>query len=548
MTADIDQGRILVIGMANSAHTVSWINHARVACRVFVLSVTEPQPLESLRPWIRVRTTADVYRLERSEVGLVSLTDDQREAAASRERGWSYRREPSPAAPDTTAVSPEDIRTAVNLIQPDVVHSMETQMAGYLTLEARSRHGGSFPYWLHSNWGSDLFHFLKLPGHLAPLSMLAKLVDGYTAECRRDLALFRKLGFGGEAFGIIPNSGGLAPGLLESSERYQPPSARRTIALKGYHGWSGRANLGLAALALIEQDLEEFEIRVVNPDPPVHQMIERLRATSSLDLRVDPWVPHDEALKRRFDDRIAIGLSITDGISISLLESMGAGAFPIQSDMGCAQEWIENGVTGFVVSPHDTAALAEAIRTAVHDDAMVDQAARANHSVIQERWSSPGQRRRIRSIYGKILRVIARQRRQPSQPLPGDQAWKVLVAEQQRGAMDAERARLRKEVDDLRARLDACGSHRRKEDQAHQELAMELWQLASRLHGHLEGITQSRSWKMTSTLNGICHRIRHGSRLEPVEIPAIPTRPSQATDRGDGEPGCEKRDKQPGDG
>jgi len=63
--------------------------------------------------------------------------------------------------------------------------------------------------------------------------------------------------------------------------------------------------------------------------------------------------------------RIYIGLSISDAISTSLLEAMVMGAFPIQSCTACADEWIEDGKSGFIVPPEDPHVIAEAIRRAL---------------------------------------------------------------------------------------------------------------------------------------------------------------------------------------
>ena len=41
--------------------------------------------------------------------------------------------------------------------------------------------------------------------------------------------------------------------------------------------------------------------------------------------------------------RIYIGCSISDGISTSFLEALANGAFPIQTNTSCANEWISKG-------------------------------------------------------------------------------------------------------------------------------------------------------------------------------------------------------------
>ncbi|NBO68623.1 MAG: glycosyltransferase family 1 protein [Actinobacteria bacterium] len=83
--------------------------------------------------------------------------------------------------------------------------------------------------------------------------------------------------------------------------------------------------------------------------------------------------------------RIYIGISLSDAASMSLLEAMVCGAFPIQTNTSCADEWIVNGKSGFIVSPDDHEGLVKAIRTALENDDLVDEAAQINYEVARNR-------------------------------------------------------------------------------------------------------------------------------------------------------------------
>lgn len=41
----------------------------------------------------------------------------------------------------------------IHSVRPDVVHSLEIQAAGHLTLEAKNNFQVMFPRWLVTNWG-----------------------------------------------------------------------------------------------------------------------------------------------------------------------------------------------------------------------------------------------------------------------------------------------------------------------------------------------------------------------------------------------------------
>ena len=73
----------------------------------------------------------------------------------------------------------------IGTLKPDVIHSLEMQSAGYLTLEARKRLKNVFPPWVVTNWGSDIYFFGKLPEHETKIRKMLNL-DYYSCECRRD--------------------------------------------------------------------------------------------------------------------------------------------------------------------------------------------------------------------------------------------------------------------------------------------------------------------------------------------------------------------------
>jgi glycosyltransferase involved in cell wall biosynthesis len=72
-----------------------------------------------------------------------------------------------------------------------------------------------------------------------------------------------------------------------------------------------------------------------------------------------------------------------DAISTSLIEAMSVGSFPIQSNTSCANEWITDGETGIIVPPEDPEIIELAIRKAISDDNLVDNAAIVNRIKVR---------------------------------------------------------------------------------------------------------------------------------------------------------------------
>lgn len=85
---------------------------------------------------------------------------------------------------------------------------MEIQHAGYSVHEVKQKLD-SFPPWIVTNWGSDIYLFGRLREHQKTIAQILDSCDYYSCECTRDIALARELGFKGNVLPVIPNSGGM---------------------------------------------------------------------------------------------------------------------------------------------------------------------------------------------------------------------------------------------------------------------------------------------------------------------------------------------------
>ena len=93
---------------------------------------------------------------------------------------------------------------------------------------------------------------------------------------------------------------------------------------------------------------------------------------------------HNEFLSKFRIARIYIGLSTSDGISTSFLEALCSGAYPIQSNTSCADEWVSLGIIASIVNL-DSFEIENRIRNALIDDKYVDDSAVNNLQVAANR-------------------------------------------------------------------------------------------------------------------------------------------------------------------
>jgi glycosyltransferase involved in cell wall biosynthesis len=222
----------------------------------------------------------------------------------------------------------------------------------------------------------------------------------YSAECSRDIGLGIEHGFLGEAFDVFPNAGGFSAELL--TRALSKPSTRRRIVIKGHESFVGRASIALEAVERVAPSLSGYELVVYSANLKTRRLATSLRARTGLAITVyrKKVLSHQQMMDLFASARAYVGISLSDGISTSLLEAMVAGCYPIQTNTSCANEWLVDGSTGFIVAVDDIDGIAESLRRALDDDPLVDNAAVANHRVAVARLDAESIRRKSFRFYG----------------------------------------------------------------------------------------------------------------------------------------------------
>lgn len=360
--------KILVVAMADSVHTARWLEQFENSPDEFVLFPSSPHRrihpkisyLLSVSSQMNITIPSGLRR-----TGLLLAVIDK--LIKNQARGLLLRR-------------------IIRAFKPNILHAVETQGAGYIASVALKKISPK-PFFILTLWGSDLFWFRRFKRHELQLQELMPQVDRLAMECQRDVAIANQLGFKGEQFPPFPVTGGYDMANHSDVAVNVQPSLRKLILVKGHTRFVGRGLIALAAMENLAHLLSEYQIVVYSADPKARRKASALGKKHGLSIISfgRGKLSHDQLLKMFKTARIYIGISLSDGISVSLQEAMAGGAFPIQTDTSCADEWIVNGQSGFVVSPTDLASLISAIRTALEDDALVNSAAEINYEVARKR-------------------------------------------------------------------------------------------------------------------------------------------------------------------
>lgn len=296
------------------------------------------------------------------------------------------------------------LREVLKRQQPDFVHALELQHGGYVANRALEDSSIKTKF-IATNYGSDIYWFQQFPKHLAKIKKLLARADRYSAECNRDVDLAKKYGFTGEVMPVFPNAGGFTEEQL--NRPLTPTAQRKVIAIKGYEGWVGRASVAVEALYSLTNELADFKIVFYSCNAKTIRLVKKLKRQTGLDIE---WhgkaeLAHTEMLDLFASARIYVGVSLSDGISTSLLEAMAMGAFPIQTSTACVDEWFKPGETGLVISDIQPEILSLTLSTALFETSSDSSSQTFNQSRILEMARSI----KIRAQSGTFYRLGSKQ-------------------------------------------------------------------------------------------------------------------------------------------
>jgi glycosyltransferase involved in cell wall biosynthesis len=276
------------------------------------------------------------------------------------------------------------LKKVIKKVKPDIIHTLEMQHAGYLTLNAKI-HTNSFPPWIYTPWGNDIYFFGRLPKHKSYIKDVLSSCNYYIPKSDRDIKLAKEFGFKGEILTKLPGNGGININKYKSYWQSGKCSDRNIIMVKGYQGPMNRALVALRALELCSDILENYSILVYSATTEeVKNKIDLLKNDTKLSISIINEKSHAEMLKLYGAAKMSISANITDGVSNSLLESMVMGTFPIESNTSCANEWITHEQTGCIISPEDPESIANAIKFAIENNTIIDRSAEINFQIAEK--------------------------------------------------------------------------------------------------------------------------------------------------------------------
>jgi len=263
------------------------------------------------------------------------------------------------------------LRLAIRDTRPDVVHALRIPYEGIIA----SRAARESPLIL-SSWGQDFVVQAKGDAWIGSRSRTALTeAEGLTADCRRDAAIAKRLGYTGLDPLIVPGNGGVDTQIFRRSARSAHGERLRNslgidsdrVVITNPRGLRSfvRTNEFLRAVAILVPSHRELLAFAVNASPDIRllHLVGELGIEDNV--RIGDRLTQMELADLLSISDIVCSPSTSDGTPNSLLEAMVMGCYVVAGDIDSVREWIKPGVNGELVDPTDPASIAHGLERAL---------------------------------------------------------------------------------------------------------------------------------------------------------------------------------------
>ena len=375
------------MGNFESIHLKRWIEHfIERGHQVSLLSYSgESVQMEGLKVHSLLEdTSGDTQRLPS-------------QASPSRTREWAHRYLPFGFHTARMALKwlRHGIQRKLEEIQPDILHGH------FLVEHAFFAAITGFSPLAVSAWGSDLLLHPKrslinrcLMRYAVSKSALLHVAAPFMVTELKEMGLSHD--------NIVTANLGVSEALLEVQT--QSTAGRPVLVSARKMGPVYNPATIIRAMKLVSQDHPQVLLKLVGKGPlskDLQLLVNQLNLQANVQFL--GFLPAKEVVQILSAADLYLSTSLSDSASIALLEAMAVGLLPIVSDIAGNREWIEDGVNGFLVDPHDSDALAEAITLALKRVDWRREVCQQNKEIVKQRALRKNQMDIVEQAYRELL-------------------------------------------------------------------------------------------------------------------------------------------------
>ena len=290
------------------------------------------------------------------------------------------------------------VRRTIRRIRPDIVHAHYVPSNGMMAASA-----GVHPLVITAH-GSDVHYALKHPIKRRAILYALRRADLVNAVSR---GLEDKiLSLGVPPSRILRLTLGIDTGQFVGLRSERRPGPVRIICTRKMGPVYQCEAIVRATAVLVARGLE-FELTFAAGGPEEAELREQVRH-----LGLDGYVTFlggyrlSELPPMLADADIYVSASLSDGTSLSLLEAMASGAFPVVSDIPANREWLTGHGDGLLFDPPNHEQLADCLARAIGNDQLRHTAVEANRRRVLAEGDRQANMRTLASHYERLTAKI----------------------------------------------------------------------------------------------------------------------------------------------
>jgi sugar transferase (PEP-CTERM/EpsH1 system associated) len=184
-------------------------------------------------------------------------------------------------------------------------------------------------------------------------------------------------------------------------ERRGGEGVGRAVTVARLHAVKDQATL-LRAARRIADARPGFRLALVG-DGPEREGLERLRRELALEEIVRFHGHRDDVRTLLLESDLFMLSSVSEGLSLTLLEAMAAGLPVIATDVGGNREVVTHGETGFLVAPASPEAVASATLSLLDDPARAQAMGRSGRRRVEQVFDLRVMVRRYEALYLELI-------------------------------------------------------------------------------------------------------------------------------------------------
>lgn len=287
------------------------------------------------------------------------------------------------------------VRRACLEFRPDVVSAHFVPNYGVIAALLRPRR------WVLSAWGSDVMTDPgKSPFHRWRAGLVLRRAPYVTSDAQVLTERIRTFGVGADRILTFPY--GVDERAFHPATT-PPPVGPRIVSNRKLEALY-RVDIAIDAFAGVREALPDAALTIAGDGGSRAVLAARAaRSTASPGMTFVGALQHARIPALLREHHIYVSTSPHDTTSVSLLEAMACGLFPVVTDIPANREWIVDGENGRLVPPGEATRLAVALIDSWRDEGLRAHARARNREIIATRGRWEDSMRAARHLFDSLL-------------------------------------------------------------------------------------------------------------------------------------------------